>query len=71
MKTSENILFYTWPPVATMRTLVAWHPVVRHHLATHVDEEGVLIDNFKLVKAGIIDEDRHAQNPDRAPMARP
>ncbi|MGI9350047.1 MAG: hydantoinase B/oxoprolinase family protein [Rhizobiaceae bacterium] len=26
-------------------------------LATHVDEEGVLIDNFKLVKAGVIDED--------------
>ncbi|MEO0908757.1 MAG: hydantoinase B/oxoprolinase family protein [Pseudomonadota bacterium] len=25
-------------------------------LATHVDEEGVLIDNFKLVKAGVIDE---------------
>ncbi|MEM7067337.1 MAG: hydantoinase B/oxoprolinase family protein [Pseudomonadota bacterium] len=26
-------------------------------LATHVDEEGVLIDNFKLVNAGIIDEE--------------
>ncbi|MEM9278286.1 MAG: hydantoinase B/oxoprolinase family protein [Pseudomonadota bacterium] len=26
-------------------------------LATHVDEEGVLIDNFKLVKAGVIDEE--------------
>ncbi len=26
-------------------------------LATHVDEEGVLIDNFKLVNAGVIDED--------------
>lgn len=25
-------------------------------LATHVDEEGVLIDNFKLVKAGVLDE---------------
>jgi len=25
-------------------------------LATHVDEEGVLIDNFKLIKKGIIDE---------------
>lgn len=26
-------------------------------LATHVDEEGVLIDNFKLVKRGVIDEE--------------
>jgi 5-oxoprolinase (ATP-hydrolysing) len=26
-------------------------------LATHIDQEGVLIDNFKLVKAGILDEE--------------
>ena len=35
----------------------AWRPVPPLLLATHVEEEGVLIDNFKLVDQGHLRED--------------
>ncbi|KAG1702962.1 5-oxoprolinase [Nymphon striatum] len=52
---SENILFYV-AARGHHADIGGMAPGSATPLATHVDEEGVLIDNFKLVKAGIIDE---------------
>ena len=55
-ETETNILFYT-ASRGHHADVGGMAPGSATPLATHVDEEGVLIDNFKLVKRGVIDEE--------------
>ena len=52
----ENILFYT-ASRGHHADIGGMAPGSATPRATHVDEEGVLIDNFKLVNRGVIDEE--------------
>lgn len=52
----ESILFYT-AARGHHADIGGMAPGSATPLATHVDQEGVLIDNFKLVKRGVIDEE--------------